>query len=164
MARLILAGVVATFILAVVQATLGARLSLAGVPPDLPFIWTVCAGLLGGPRVGMVIGFGSGILEGSLHQSMTASLSISKGASGLAAGLLGTKLFRENWLVPAAAGGLLTVANEVVFLVLSGPSMWAGAGKIVLGRMVYHAVLTPIAFWLVLRARQALVGQSAEVN
>ncbi len=163
MARCMLAGVIITYLLAVFQATLGARLSIAGVPPDLLFVWTVCVGLLGGTRAGMVVGFASGILEGSLRQSAIAALAISKGVSGLGAGLLATKLFRENWVVPALAGALLTLANEGVFVLLPGGAR-PDAGKLVLGRVLYHAVLTPIVFWLVLRARQALLGTRVEVS
>jgi rod shape-determining protein MreD len=163
MARCILAGVIVTYLLAVFQATLGARLSIAGVPPDLLFVWTVCVGLLGGTRAGVVVGFASGILEGSLRQSAIAALAISKGVSGLGAGLLATRLFRENWVVPALTGALLTLANEAVFLLLPGGAR-PDAGKLVLGRVLYHAVLTPITFWLVMRARQALLGTRVEVS
>jgi cell shape-determining protein MreD len=158
-----LAGVIVTYLLAVFQATLGARLSIAGVPPDLLFVWTVCVGLLGGTRAGIVVGFASGILEGSLRQSAIAALAISKGVSGLGAGLLSTRLFRENWVVPALSGALLTFANEGVFILLPGGAR-PDAGKLLLGRVLYHAVLTPIAFWLVMRARQALLGTRAEVS
>lgn len=163
MARCILAGVIVTYLLAVFQATLGARLSIAGVPPDLLFVWTVCVGLLGGTRAGIVVGFAAGILEGSLRQSAIAALAISKGVSGLAAGLLAMKLFRENWVVPALTGAVLTLANEAVFILVSGGAR-PDAGKLVLGRVLYHAVLTPVAFWLVTRARQALLGTRVEVS
>lgn len=163
MARCILVGVTVTYLLAVFQATLGARLSIAGVPPDLLFVWTVCVGLAGGTRAGIITGFASGILEGSLRQSMIAVLAISKGISGLGAGLLSTRLFRENWVVPALAGALLTLVNETVFLIFPGV-IRPDAGRLILGRVLYHALLTPIAFWLVIRVRQALLGPHIQVS
>ncbi|HUU54311.1 MAG TPA: LytS/YhcK type 5TM receptor domain-containing protein [Armatimonadota bacterium] len=164
MARCIIAGVMVTYLLAVFQATLGARLAVAGVAPDLLFVWTICLGLLTGPRVGALVGFGAGVLEGSLRQALIAALGISKGFSGFAAGLLATKMFRENWLVPALSAGLLTLLNEIVFLLASRHDAWTHVGRLIGGRALYHAVLTPIAFALIIRARQALLGQQAEAG
>ncbi len=164
MARCVIAGVIVTYVLAVFQATLGSRLAIAGVSPDLLFLWTVCLGLLNGPRVGALVGFASGALEGSLRQALIAALGISRGFSGWAAGLLATKMFRENWLVQAISAALLTLVNEALFLLVSHQDTWTHAGRLIGGRMVYHAVLAPIVFALIARAREALVGQRAEVG
>ncbi len=164
MARCIIAGVAVTYLLAVFQATLGGQLAVAGVSPDLLFVWTVCVGLLSGPRVGALVGFGAGVLEGSLRQSLVAALGLSKGLSGFAAGLLATKMFRENWLVPATSAGLLTLVNEAVFLLLSGHTAWPDTGRLIGGRALYHAALAPFVFALIVRARQALIGQRMEVG
>ncbi|MDH4179056.1 MAG: hypothetical protein OEV33_00985 [Armatimonadota bacterium] len=164
MARCIIAGVIITYVLAVFQATLGSRLAIAGVSPDMLFLWTVCLGLLSGPRVGALVGFASGALEGSLRQALIAALGISKGFSGFAAGLLSTKMFRENWLVPAISAGLLTLVHETVFLLISRQDTWTHTGWLIGGRMLYHALLAPIAFALIVRARQALMGERAEVG
>lgn len=164
MLRCILAGITVTYLLAVFQATLGARLSVAGIPPDLLLVWTICVGLLSGARAGMVAGFASGILEGSLHQSLIAALAISKGISGLGAGIGSTRFFRENWIVGVLAGAFLTVINEAVFLLLSGAGVRADVGRLVLGRALYHAILTPVALWAVARARQALLGRPVGVS
>jgi hypothetical protein len=112
----------------------------------------------------MIAGFASGMLEGSLRQSMMAALAISKGVSGLGAGLFAARFFRENWIVPLLTGALLTLANEIVFLFLSGGGAWANAGRIIVGRVLYHAFLTPLAFWIVVRARDALLGPRLEVS
>jgi cell shape-determining protein MreD len=164
MLRCILAGITVTYLLAVFQATLGTRLSMAGIPPDLLFVWTICVGLLGGARAGMIAGFACGALEGSLHQSLIAALAISKGISGLGAGIASTRFFRESWIVGLLAGAFLTVINDGVFLVLSGGGVRGEAGRLVLGRAVYHAILTPVAFWVVVRARQALLGPRVEAS
>jgi len=163
MARCVIAGVVVTYVLAVFQATLGRRIALGGIAPDLLFVWTVCLGLVSGPRVGSLVGIGAGLLEGSLKQAFLAALGISKGVCGFLAGLLATKMFRENWVVPALTGAALTPVNDLVFLLLSG-NLGAASLRPILGRMAYHAVLTPLILALVLRARVALVGRELEVG
>jgi rod shape-determining protein MreD len=160
MARSVVLAAIVTYALAVVQATVGRRLAVAGVAPDLLLVWTVCIGLLSGPRAGMVVGFACGFLEGSLLQRMIGALATGKALSGLAAGLISTRMLREHWLVPAIAAALLTIANEMVFLALSDKSAgWGYAGRTLGVRTLYHAVLAPIMFAAVARARRELAGE-----
>ena len=164
MARCVIAGVAVTYLLAVFQATVGARLAVGGVSPDLLFVWSVCLGLLSGPRIGALAGFGSGFFEGALQQAMIGALAVSKAVSGCAAGLLAGRMFRENWLVPALSAGLLTLVNEVLVLLLSASGHGGNLARIILGRAVYHALLAPPALAVIVRARQAMTGQRAEVS
>ena len=165
MARCVVAGIIITYLLAVFQTTVGSRLAVAGATPDILLVWTVCIGLLSGPRAGMLVGFASGAIQGSLLQGLIGPLAISKGLSGFGAGLISTRMFRENWLVPAISAALLTLANEAVFLALSpAPGEWVYAARVIGARTVYHAALAPIAFAAVARARQAMLGARAEIG
>jgi rod shape-determining protein MreD len=165
MARCIVAGIVITYALAVIQTTIGSRLAVAGATPDLLLVWTICIGLLSGPRLGMLVGFASGALEGSLLQSLIGPLAISKGLGGFGAGIISTKLFRENWLVPGIAAALLTLVSDALFLALSSTrGGWADAARTIGLRTIYHALLAPIAFAAVSRARRAIAGARAEVS
>lgn len=163
MARCVIAGVIVAYLLAVVQTTLGGPISVYGVAPDLLFLWTVCIGLLGGANVGALNGFGSGLLQGALAQAGIGGLAFGKAISGFAAGLLATKMFKENWLVPAVCAALLTVVNEAGFLAFSRGGSWAQAGRVIGVRVVYHAALAPIAFALVVRGRRLLRGRREEM-
>jgi len=158
MIRCTIVGVVVTFLLAVFQATLGMRMALGGVAPDLLFIWSVSAGLIAGPQTGALTGFGSGILEGALRQTLIAGLAIGKGFSGFAAGIFASKMFRENWIVSALSAALLTLINESASLLFAGTGDWGEVPRLVGGRMLYHAALTPIAVAIMIRARKALIG------
>ena len=160
MARSVVSAIIVTYVLAVVQATIGSRLAVAGVAPDLLLVWTVCVGLLSGPRAGMIAGFACGFLEGSLLQRMIGALAVGKGVSGLAAGLISTRMLREHWLVPAISAAVLTLANEMVFLALSDRSGgWGYSGRALGLRVLYHAALAPIMFAVVARGRQTLSGE-----
>ena len=163
MVRCVAAGIVITYALAVIQTTIGSRLAMAGATPDLLLLWTVCVGLLSGPRAGMLVGFACGGLEGSLLQTLLGPLAISKGLSGFGAGIISTKLFRENWLVPAIAAALLTLGNDAVFLALSSAKPGGVEAARMIGlRMAYHAVLAPLAFAAVSRGRRAIAGARVE--
>jgi rod shape-determining protein MreD len=153
MLRTVLIASVATYALAVVQTTLGARLAVWGVPPDLLLLWTIGGGLLGGPQVGAVVGFGSGVLQGALIQSHLGAYAISKLLAGVAAGLLGRRVFRDNWLVPSLAAAALTILHEVLFVLLSRVD--AGSTLRVIGlRVLYHAALAPLGYALIARSRR----------
>ena len=53
--------------------------------------------------------------------------------------------------------------KKLLFLLLSG-NLGAVSLRLILGRMAYHAVLTPLLLMFVLRARLALVGRELEVG
>jgi rod shape-determining protein MreD len=154
MLRIALTAAIVTYVLAVVQVTLGARLAVWGVSPDLLLLWTICAGLLGVPQAGALVGFGSGVLQGALVQSQLGAYAISKILAGTAAGLLGRRVFRDNWLVPSLAAAVLTVLHEVLFVLLS--RVEASSALRVIGlRVLYHAALAPFCYALVARAQRA---------
>jgi rod shape-determining protein MreD len=159
MVRCLLAAIVVTYVLAVVQSTVGGRLALWGVSPDLLLVWTISVGLPGGALAGTLTGWGAGLLEGSLQQAWLAPCAISKAVGGLVAGELGARMHKENWLVPAICAAVITFVNEVVFLLLSRTAFSAHAAKVVGVRVCYHAVLAPFGVAAVLRGRRALARQ-----
>lgn len=163
MARTIIVGLAATYALAVVQSTVAARIAVLQVTPDLLLVWAVCLGLLRGPVVGAVAGWASGLLQGALQQSWIGAYAVGKTLSGFLAGHLGNRMFRENWMVPALSAAMLTVVNEFCFLLLARePQLWAGAGRVIAVRVVYHAALAPFALAAVARAERALAGRRWE--
>lgn len=156
MVRNLLAAIIVTYLLAVIQSTLGGHLAVLGVAPDLLLLWSMCVGLSHGAVVGAVAGWGSGLLEGSLQQAWMAPCAISKAVSGFAAGKLGGKMHKENLLVPAVCAIILTVANEMVFLLLSRTGFSAHAARVIGVRVCYHALLAPFALAAVARGERAL--------
>ena len=159
MVRCVVAGLLATYLVAVFQGTVGGKIQICGVSPDLPLVWTVCVGLLSGRHVGALAGFGAGMVEGALAGKLTAAFAISKLMAGFAAGMLATKMVKERWLVLVVSGAVLSLVNDTLFLAMSRTEPWLQAGHLVGMRMLYHGVLTPLGFVLVSRARRALVGR-----
>ncbi len=163
MARPIILGLVVTYAIAVVQSTVASRLAILHVTPDLLLLWTISLGLLRGPTVGAVSGWLSGLLQGALEQSWIGAYAISKTLSGFLAGHLGARMLKENWLVPAVCAATLTLLNETCFLVFAHSAhLWAGAGKVIAVRVVYHAVLAPFVFAGADRAHRALTRRRWE--
>ena len=164
MARCIIAGVIVTYLLAVFQTTVGGICAIRGVSPDLLLVWVICLGLLSGRVPGALIGFACGLLEGGLAQAWIGAFAISKALSGFGAGVLATKLFRENWAVPSLSAAVLTLFNEVTFLLVSRADGWPHAAHIIAVRMAYHAVLAPVVFVLTVRVRRVLLGRREETT
>jgi rod shape-determining protein MreD len=162
MARCVIAGVIVTYLLAVFQTTLGGVCAIRGVSPDLLLIWVVCLGLLSGRTPGALIGFACGLLEGGLTQAWMGAFAISKALSGFGAGVLATKLFRENWAVPSVSAAALTLLNDATFLLVSRADGWPHAVHVIAVRMAYHAALAPILFVLTIRVRRSLLGRHEE--
>ena len=134
------------FLLAVIQSTAAVWLRIHGVAPDLLLVATVVVGLLDGPRAGMGWGFAAGALQGALQGSHIGGFIVSKVFSGWLAGLLGSRLFRENWLVPLLSLAFITLLHEGLFALLSQPAGGPGWASFALGRAAYHAALGPPAF------------------
>lgn len=163
MVRCIIAGAVVTYVLVVFQNTLGGFIAIWGVSPDLLLVWTISIGLLSGPHVGALVGFGCGLMEGGLQQTAIGAFAISKMVSGFGAGVLAGKMFRENWLVPIVSAAVLTAINESIFLLLHQPADWSQVGRPIGLRVAYHAALTPFVFAAAGRARRALLGRPQQV-
>lgn len=160
MVRAVIAAAFVTYALAVVQTTLGGRIAIWGVSPDLLLVWTVCLGLLASPEAGALTGFAAGLLQGSLGQTLIGPLGVSKTLTGLAAGLLAGRVYRENVLAPAACALLLTLMNEVLFWILSGFAHAPHALRTIGLRAVYHALLTPLMYALLARGQRALTRRA----
>jgi rod shape-determining protein MreD len=164
MTRCIILGALATYLVAVLQATLSARFAVLGVPPDLPFLWSVALGILGGPHAGLLAGFGSGVIEGALRQTDIGALAIGRGASGFAAGLIAARMFRENPMVPAIVAAALTLLNEFALAILSHTHNWQHAGRVLGVRIMCHAVLAPVSVIVLGRLSRLLVRRRIEAG
>ncbi|HIE50703.1 MAG TPA: rod shape-determining protein MreD [Armatimonadetes bacterium] len=118
----------------------------AKVRPDLLLIWPLVAGVLYGPRLGMLAGFGGGLWLFALQGFYPGSFLLSHTTTGYLAGLVGQRFFKENWVVHVLTVGGGTFISEGIFFVLSlqvgladwWPTVWREA--------LYNALLTPLAF------------------
>jgi hypothetical protein len=91
---------------------------------------------------------------------MIGPLGVSKTLTGLAAGLLAGRVYRENALAPAVCALLLTLLNETLFWLLSGFAHAPHALRIIGVRAIYHALLTPLVYALAARGQRALARRA----
>jgi len=116
-----------------VQTTFGADLRVNNVAPDFMLLLAVCAGYVGGPDEGAVIGFAAGLLSDLFLQGTPFGLSALAGClAGFAAGWARTNFLRLRLaLVPviAAAGTALGVVLFVIIGYLVGQAQLVAPGK-----------------------------------
>ncbi|UCH33569.1 MAG: rod shape-determining protein MreD [Armatimonadota bacterium] len=92
---------------------------IAGVEPDLLLIVTVVIGLLSGPRAGMAVGFSAGVVQGAVLGRGIGVFAAAKTIVGYLVGVAGARLYVENLFVMMGAAAAMTVAHEVIALVLT---------------------------------------------
>ena len=85
-----------------VQTSFGADLRVDDVAPDFMLLLAVCAGFVGGPDEGAVVGFAAGLLSDLFLQNTPFGLSaLAACLAGFAAGWARTNFLRLRlWLVP----------------------------------------------------------------
>lgn len=140
---------------AFVQSTFGNDLRIAGVAPDLLILVVVCAGLVGGPEQGTVVGFCAGLLSDLLATDTPFGLwALTLCLTGFVVGALRTAVLREGWLLTPAVALVATAGAVLGFVGLGylvGQAQLAAEGRSWLLRVVlvegaYAAVLSlPVA-------------------
>jgi rod shape-determining protein MreD len=146
------------------QTTFGDDLRVDDVAPDFMVLLAVCAGFIGGPDTGAVVGFGAGLGSDLFLQSTPFGLSaLAACLAGFLVGWASTEVLRTRlFMVPlvAAGGTMLGVVLFVVLgylvgqaqLVVGGGHWLAGVATV---EACYAALFSLPAFVLV---RWALAG------
>jgi rod shape-determining protein MreD len=115
------------------QTSFGADLRVSNIAPDFMLLLAVCAGYVGGPDEGAVVGFAAGLLSDLFLQDTPFGLSaLAACLAGFASGWTRTNFLRIRlWLVPAiaAAGTALGVVLFVVIGYLVGEAQLIAPGK-----------------------------------
>lgn len=151
----------------VAQTTVVADLRVDGVAPDLMLLLALCAGLLGGPRQGVLVGFAAGLLADVFLIDTPFGLSaLTFCLVGYVAGVLrATVLPHGRAVVPVvvlagtAAGVLGFVGiGDIVgqHQLLAGGRAWLI--RVVVIESVANAILSVPASWLYARAAHGSEG------
>lgn len=134
-----------------VQTTVLSRLDFLGAQPDLVLVVVVCLALTDGPGVGMVGGFGIGLLQDLLSDHTIGLIALILCCVGYVAGIVRAYLDRLAITTPMLFVGVATAVGTVVFaglLALFGdprvqPESLARAVTLA---SLYDVVLTPFVF------------------
>lgn len=138
--------VIALLVAAGLQGNLPEWMRLVGAKPDLVLVVLIAYALASDPVFGATLGFIAGLIHGSVIGLGLGSFIITRTATGFVAGLLTTRLFSENPIVPMISAGWLTLACELLFL-LTNPRLGpAVTFKTIVGECIYNAFLALILY------------------
>ena len=142
--------VISLIIAAGIQGSLPRSISILGAKPDLILVVLIAYSLAADPTFGAAMGFIAGLIHGSAVGLSLGSFIITRTITGFLAGLVPTRLFSDNLIVPAAAAAWLTLVCEGIFLLANPRPHFLFAARIVVGECVYNAILTLIVHFLLL--------------
>ena len=129
-----------------IQGNLPSSMSILGAKPDLILVVLIAYSLAGDPVFGAGLGFVAGLIEGAAVGMSLGSFIVTRTITGLLAGLVTTRLFSENPVVPVLSAAWLTLACEGLFVLLSPRVAFAIAVRIIIGKCIYNAFFTLILY------------------
>lgn len=151
MVRRIIAYVFALFLAAGIQSAFLAKYPIWGAHADLVLIVIIVGGLLTKTEGALILGFSGGLLEGSLIGISIPSFIISRTIMAFFAGVLETRLFRENPLVSIIAVFIGTLIAEIIFLLFNPPPAILDQFRVIGLEAVMNCILAPFVFLLLHR-------------
>src|SRR2546428_7040889 len=103
----------------VVHTSVLDRVHIAGVQPDVMLLLAVAGGIVGGPKLGALLGFGSGLildlfLQTPLGLSALVFCLVGYGVGNVQAGVL-----RASWWIPVVTTVAACVAGELAYALVA---------------------------------------------
>ncbi len=153
-----------------VQATLVSDLRIRGVAPDLMLVTAICAGLAGGTRQGVLVGFTAGLLSDLYLTGTPVGLTaLVFCLVGYGVGSLRENVLPEGWLLTPLLSLLATAVGIVLFVAVGdivGQSQLVVVGRSGLIRItviegLWSAVLAVPVSWVYGRAAVGSSGAAA---
>lgn len=143
--------VVTALVLVAVQMGGVGQLRLFGVYPEMLVVVVCSVALLRGPVVGLVVGIIFGFAADLPGGHLVGLSAVAYAAAGLAAGLLGVKVFPERWIVIGSAVALGTVVSQFVYAAGARAfgfalPIWEAGPQLVGAMVLYHLLLTPLLY------------------
>ncbi len=143
------------FIVAVIwQNTLIHKIAINGIVPDLLAYFVVFTALYMRPIPAMAVGAGIGLIEGLFIGKYIGLFLLAKAAMALMASYIGSKFYKENYLLPMIAVFLASLGSGFVYILFSYlvglnlPFLYSFF-CIVLPRSIYIAIPAPLIFLFV---------------
>lgn len=115
----------ALVVAALLQSTLGARLTLFAARFDLVLVLVVTYSVLQGSEEGLLAGLIGGLVVDNLSVVPFGTTAIALGLAGLLTGLGDAALYRANFVIPLTAVGLATVFYHSFILLALQAAGWS---------------------------------------
>ena len=140
--------IISLIIAAGLQGNLPASISIWGAKPDLILVVLIAYALAADPASGAALGFVAGLIHGSAVGLSLGSFIVTRTIVGFLAGLVTTRLFSQNPIVPMLSAAWLTLVSEGLFLLANPrPHLVLVVGRIG-GECISNAVLTLLLYWV----------------
>jgi rod shape-determining protein MreD len=101
----------------VLHSTLFARVRILDVSPEILLLLAVCAGVVGGPDRGAVVGFVCGLLTDLFLQTPAGLAALAFCLVGWVVGQLQSSILRATWWIPVGIAAVASGLGMVVFAV-----------------------------------------------
>jgi len=131
---------------ALVQTTVGSRLTLLGVQPNFMFLVVFSWSLLRGGREGMLWAFAGGMLLDILSGAPLGVSALSLLLISLLSGLGEATTFRTSFFLLMVGSFAVSLFHDLVFLVILQLMGWSVEWPMVLWRLLFPAAGLNMAF------------------
>jgi rod shape-determining protein MreD len=130
------------------QVNLPSGFNIFGAKPDLALVVLIAYALAADPMFGATLGFAAGLIHGSAVGISLGSFIVTRTITGFLAGLLTTRVFSENPIVPMFSAAWLTLVNELLFLLINPRFAPAVAFRTIGGECLFNSLLALLLYWL----------------
>lgn len=138
----------------VVELTVLDHLRVFGAGPDIMLLLAVVAGIVGGPRVGALLGFAAGIILDLFLETPMGLSALVFCLLGYAVGSLQGGVLRAAWWIPVVTTFVASVAGVLVYALVAtvvGQPHLVTTHLLIVAAVVgvFNALVAPIALRLV---------------
>ena len=138
--------VITLIIAAGLQGNWPRSITLFGATPDFVLVLLIAYALAADPSFGATIGFIAGLIHGGAAGTSLGSFIVTRTIVGFLAGLVTTRLFSDNPIVPVISAAWLTLVGDGLFLLANPRPDLANAMRMVAGECILNAVLTLLLY------------------
>jgi rod shape-determining protein MreD len=135
---------------AALQETIAPKLAILDAAPDFLLVSVSCLGLLTARYGATLVGFLAGLLNGALAGANLASYAISRTFSGFLVGWFNSFELESNIMVAFATTFVATLAANLVFMFITGPSGLVAYLLGTVGTALYNGLIA-VPIYLLLR-------------
>ncbi|MCE5197478.1 MAG: rod shape-determining protein MreD [Armatimonadota bacterium] len=138
--------IIGLIIAAGVQGNLPSSMALLGAKPDLILVVLIAYSLAEDPEFGATIGFIAGLINGCVVGLNLGSFIVTRTMTGFFAGMVSTRLFGDNPIVPMFSAMWLTLACEGLFLLANPMPDFGFVVRTLAGKCIYNGIFTLIVY------------------
>lgn len=130
------------------QGNLPPAVSLWGAKPDLILVVLIAYSLAADLTFATTLGFVAGLIHGAAAGLAVGSFIVTRCITGFLAGLVTSRLFSENPIVPVLSAAWLTLVAEGLFLLANPRAGLVPAAGQIAGECILNALLTLVLYWV----------------